>query len=133
MSETRPAWSVRKATERDLDAIVAIEGARSTSAGWSRAAFSAELSVERSIFRVLEEAGRVLGFACMRILAPVAELLEIGVALDASRRGVASRLLEQLHREARAAGCSICHLEVRESNTASLAFYARFGYRVVGR
>ena len=133
MSEPRPAWSVRQATERDLEAIVAIEGAWSTSAGWSRAAFAAELAAERSIFRVLEEAGRVLGFACMRVLAPVAELLEIAVARDAARRGVGRRLLEELHREARAAGCSAAHLEVRESNAAALELYARFGYRVVGR
>src|SRR5437868_4881678 len=104
MSETRPASSVRKAAERDLDEIAAIEGAWATTAHWTRALFEAELSAPRSLFCVSERSGRILGFACMRLTIPEAELLDIAVAPEAARQGVGRLLLEHLHREARVAG-----------------------------
>lgn len=133
MSATRPGSSVRVASLADLDAILAIEKAWPTTAHWQRAMFEVEVASERSLFFVAEEAGRITGFACMRLLPPEAELLEIAVAPDEARRGIGRGLLESLHRDARARGCSKSFLEVRESNDPARSFYAAFGYRVVGR
>src|SRR5437016_1348640 len=104
MSASLPGSSVRAATPADLDAIVAIENAWPTTARWTRPLFEPELSSPRSLLFVDEEAGRVVGFGCMRLVPPEAELLEIAVAPGSARRGVGRRLLESLHREARARG-----------------------------
>lgn len=119
-----------------LDQVLAIE-ARATATGWSRAVFEREL---------VEQASRcylaavhptlhgpvVVGYAGMQLLVDEAHITTMTVVEQARRRGIATRLLVELLREARARGASAATLEVRVDNAAARALYAGFGFRPVG-
>jgi tRNA threonylcarbamoyladenosine biosynthesis protein TsaB len=62
----------------------------------------------------------------------VAHVLVIAVAPDHQRQGHAQQLLAQITRSAQAQGAEGLLLEVRPSNDAALAFYAREGFNQIG-
>lgn len=77
--------------------------------------------------RVAERNGTVCGFLVSRVVAPdEAEVLNLAVAEEVRKLGIATALLESLfEREV--------FLEVRESNLAARGLYQKLGYRIVGR
>lgn len=81
---------------------------------------------------VLRQGAKLLGF-CVAMQAPdVAHVLVIAVAPDHQRQGHAQQLLAQITRSAQAQGAEGLLLEVRPSNDAALAFYAREGFNQIG-
>ena len=62
-----------------------------------------------------------------------ADLLTIATVPRARRRGLAAAMLRELIGLARAAGCRAVLLEVRVSNDAARALYARHGFTTAGR
>lgn len=73
------------------------------------------------------------GFIIAQIAADEAEILSIGVAEDAQRRGIGRRLVEGLMRAAERAGAERIFLEVAADNMAAIALYAKLGFSEVGR
>ena len=81
---------------------------------------------------VLRQGAELLGF-CIAMQAPdVAHILVIAVARDHQRQGYAHQLLAQITRSAQAQSAEGLLLEVRPSNDAALAFYAREGFNQIG-
>jgi tRNA threonylcarbamoyladenosine biosynthesis protein TsaB len=81
---------------------------------------------------VLRQGADLLGF-CIAMQAPdVAHILVIAVARDHQRQGYAHQLLGQITRSAQAQSAEGLLLEVRPSNDAALAFYAREGFIQIG-
>lgn len=81
---------------------------------------------------VLRQDAELLGF-CIAMQAPdVAHILVIAVAREHQRQGYAHQLLEQITRSAQAQSAEGLLLEVRPSNDAALAFYAREGFNQIG-
>ncbi len=73
------------------------------------------------------------GFVLTRWVADEAELLLIAVRRDGREQGIGRALCERFEHEAQAAGITVVHLEVAETNVAARAFYARLGFEPVGR
>ncbi len=73
------------------------------------------------------------GFAIMRVAVDEVELLALGVAPPAQRRGVGGALLEHVMRQAAEKGARVMHLEVAVSNTAGQALYAAARFAESGR
>lgn len=89
-------------------------------------------------FRVLEDAGTIVGFGSVRPMLPFpafrgAGLLSYFVAPGYTGRGLGTLLLEQLAADARASGCATLVANVSSRNPASLAFHAARGFAEVGR
>ncbi|HWS57979.1 MAG TPA: GNAT family N-acetyltransferase, partial [Actinotalea sp.] len=61
------------------------------------------------------------------------QVMTLGVAGHARRRGCGDRLLGALVEHARAVGASAVLLEVRVDNDPAIALYTRAGFAVVGR
>ena len=81
---------------------------------------------------VLRQDAELLGF-CIAMQAPdVAHILVIAVAREHQRQGYAHQLLAQITRSAQAQSAEGLLLEVRPSNHAALAFYAREGFNQIG-
>ena len=81
---------------------------------------------------VLRQESELLGF-CIAMQAPdVAHILVIAVARAHQRQGYAHQLLAQITRSAQAQSAEGLLLEVRPSNDAALAFYAREGFNQIG-
>lgn len=119
-----------------LDQVLAIE-ARLATAGWSRRIFERELTEHLSrcylvAVRPSLHGPVVVGYAGMQVLVDEAHITTMAVAEQARRRGIATRLLVELLREARARGAASATLEVRVDNSAARALYAGFGFRPVG-
>jgi ribosomal-protein-alanine acetyltransferase len=113
---------IRPATPGDLDAIGRIQAAAPEASQWSPAGY---LAYE---CRVAVESGRVAGFIVVREVAGAEwEILNLAVDPAARRRGVAGLLLH----DALAGRRGAFFLEVRQSNAAARAFYARHGFETI--
>lgn len=74
----------------------------------------------------------MMGFVLSRMAADEAEILTIGVAPLARRKGIAGLLLSTHLGRLTAAGTRRVFLEVDHENHAALALYASFGFQKVG-
>lgn len=123
-------------TAAHLDAVTAIES-QVTAAGWSRRIFEREMVADRArcylvAQRVGDQAADVLGYGGMQVLAGEAHITNVAVDPAYRRRGVATRLMVELLREARARDVESATLEVRIGNIAAQRLYAGLGFRPVG-
>lgn len=137
MSETLPKQSsdlstevgVRRLAYSDLPAVLSIER-RSFPAPWSLAMFVLELSKPSGICLAAVEGNELLGYVICSRYDRVWHLMNVAVAPERRRAGVASALLRRLFEEA---GDELPFtLEVRVSNRQAIAMYEGFGFRSAG-
>src|SRR5271157_1380382 len=111
---------IRHGGPGDLAQVAAIQAASSDAAQWD---VSDYLQYD---FRVSVCGIRVAGFLVSRALVEgETEVLNLAVAPEFRRQGVARKLVESLLAEAP----GVVYLEVRESNWAARKFYNRMGFR----
>ena len=131
-------------TEEDLGTIARLEGKLFGAEAWTRGLLNLELEASQGPqadrrYVVVEEGpdggGGILGYAGVWLGdgRGDADLLTIATAPRARRRGLAAAMLRELIGLARAAGCRAVLLEVRVSNDAARALYARHGFTTAGR
>lgn len=126
------AATPRPATAADLAAVVALDRAAGA-VGWSPATFTDELARSDRRWLVTEVDGEVVGVAGVADLAGDAHVLAVGVDPAVRRLGVATALVNGLLRAAvDELGSARITLEVRRSNAAARALYARCGFGEVG-
>lgn len=77
--------------------------------------------------------GDVIGYLEARLAAHELHVLALAVVSAWRRRGVGRRLVAHAVAAAEDAGARAAHLELRVSNAAAQALYARLGFAVVGR
>ena len=122
---------------REIDAIMAVVGQAfdpGFGEAWSAAQVLGSLSTGTAWACVARLADEVpAGFTLLRQIGPEVELLLIGVAPSARRRGVGRALLEAAAADARARGATTLFLEVRDGNAAAFALYRAAGYVAIGR
>jgi len=131
---------VRRAVAADLDRVMEIERHSAYGAHWTRAAYAKyegeprDDLFHRSIL-VAADGENVIGFAAASFLeGDDAALLEnLAVDLNWRRRGVAKMLCAATMGWAKSEGAWGLNLEVRVSNAAALALYARLGFVEQGR
>jgi [ribosomal protein S18]-alanine N-acetyltransferase len=128
-----PAWRVVRAEPSRLAEIHAIASV-SFDAPWSPGAFEEEFRTgEAAIWIACDAGGAVHGYIVVRRILDEAHILSLATAPETRRTGVATALLTHAIGVERASGARIAHLEVRENNAEALAFYARHGFRDMGR
>ncbi|MEJ2033918.1 MAG: ribosomal protein S18-alanine N-acetyltransferase [Deltaproteobacteria bacterium] len=118
--------------EEDLSEVLQLEAENLSP--WSRPLWLEELR-QRSGWRWVARdrgTGELLGFLCGRTMADEAELFKLAVAARHHRRGIASSLLAHACKRLREAGVSAFYLELRSSNYAAKALYARSGFSPYG-
>ncbi|MHB1324098.1 MAG: tRNA (adenosine(37)-N6)-threonylcarbamoyltransferase complex transferase subunit TsaD [Coriobacteriia bacterium] len=123
---------MRALTRKDLDDVLAIERA-SFADPWSEDLFAQELGREDRIWLAAEEGTRVVGYAGVMITGAEADLMDIAVAQERRRRGIARSLLWGVARMAAERDVQRLTLEVRPSNVEALGLYASCGFDQVGR
>jgi phosphinothricin acetyltransferase len=135
---------VRYATDADAAGVIAIFNhyAATGFAAYSEApapvGFYEALRGGTYAFRVVEDAGTVVGFGSVRPLLPFpafrgAALLSYFVAPGYAGRGLGTRLLDRLAADSKGRGCTTLVANVSSRNAASLAFHAARGFAEVGR
>ena len=119
----------------DLPAVVAAEAALHPSP-WTPGNFLDSIAAGHALWvaeSVSEEHRALIGYAVTSQVLDEAHLLNISVLAAAQRAGRGRALLDHLFGEARAAGATRMFLEVRQSNAAAIALYARGGFVEIGR
>jgi ribosomal-protein-alanine N-acetyltransferase len=114
---------IRRGRPEDLPAIAAIQSGSPEASQWNPADYLAY------DLRVAEFPEGVVGFLVVRVVEDEAEVLNLAVAPDFRRRGVARTLLRSLLE----GFCGVVFLEVRESNLAARNIYQVLGFSEVSR
>ncbi|MCA1568852.1 MAG: ribosomal protein S18-alanine N-acetyltransferase [Chloroflexi bacterium] len=122
---------IRRLTYADLPELIAIER-RAFPTPWSLAMFVLELSKPASVCLAALRDGPMIGFLICSRYDTVWHIMNVAVDPDCRREGIASTLLTDLLRRIDGKGARFT-LEVRESNTAAIGLYERFGFRAAGR
>jgi ribosomal-protein-alanine N-acetyltransferase len=121
----------------DIDAMMAVMAVAfdpGFGEAWSAAQVLASLATGTAWAQVARGSDAPqLGFTLCREIGPDAELLLIGVAPIARRRGIGAALLAAAAVEARRRQSETLFLEVRDGNAAALGLYRAAGYEVIGR
>ncbi|NLW11517.1 MAG: ribosomal protein S18-alanine N-acetyltransferase [Clostridiaceae bacterium] len=100
---------------------------------WSEASFANDLAdPERAYYLVWEDEGVLVGYGGYWRVLGEGEIMNIAVAPNWRRRGLAAGLLPELIRQAEQEQLSCLTLEVRESNLAARALYSGFGFVETG-
>jgi ribosomal-protein-alanine N-acetyltransferase len=73
-----------------------------------------------------------IGFCACWVILDELHINSLAVAVEWRRQGLASRMLREVCRDARAAGATQATLEVRRSNTAALGLYQHLGFTCEG-
>lgn len=125
-----PRFEYAPMRREDVEAVMDIE--RSIYAfPWTRGNFEDSLASGYST-RLMRDGSRLLGYAVMMRILDEAHLLNISIVAERRNAGLGSLLLQSLCEEARAGGAARMILEVRQSNLAGRAFYARHGFTQIG-
>lgn len=128
--ESGPAIRIRRLTYSDLPRVLAIER-RSFPTPWSLAMFVLELSKPSGICLAAATDEGFAGYLICSRYADVWHLMNVAVAPERRRRGIAAALLRRMFEDA---GPDARYtLEVRTSNSEAIAMYRRFGFRAAGR
>jgi ribosomal-protein-alanine N-acetyltransferase len=150
-----PAIQFRRMEADDLPRVMQIEG-DAFAHPWSEDLFRRELTHTWSTILIATGAARtgatglqvgaqpdnghvghqgshgILGFViCWRVHDEL-HVLNLAVAVEARRRGVARALMLEATEQARRSGAVLATLEVRRSNEGALSLYRSLGYRQVG-
>ncbi len=123
---------LRRIEPRDLDAVDEIERA-SYPTPWSRAMFLAELRKPSSLgLGAYSAEGELIGYAFVSRYVDAWHVMNVAVAIDYRRRGIATTLLERLFEVTATDPRSGYTLEVRVSNTQAIRLYERLGFEARG-
>ena len=101
---------------------------------WSEEMIRRELEHEFStvLLAIRGREGPIAGFAVVWLVHDELHVLNVAVAPEARRSGVARRILDRVESRAREQGARVSMLEVRRSNQPAIALYRSLGYREVG-
>ena len=123
---------LRKLELRDLDAIERIER-ESYPTPWSRSMFASELAKPSSLsLGAVDESGALVGYLVLSKYVDAWHVMNVAVAPEWHRRGVATALLTRLLDETRHDAKRGHTLEVRVSNVGAISLYERFGFKPKG-
>lgn len=127
-------WRVARMTAEALDTAVALHRLCFFDKSWDRADFARVLAMAGASGHMVLDArdGAPHGFLFDTLLGHAGEIITLGVAPDARRRGAARALLDDLFARARALGVASLTLEVADDNAAALALYEGLGFERVG-
>jgi ribosomal-protein-alanine N-acetyltransferase len=116
----------------DLDAIEQIERV-SYPTPWSRSMFATELAKPSSLsFGAVDDTETLVGYLVLSRYVDAWHVMNVAVAPDWRRRGIATALLRRLLDDTGHDAQRGYTLEVRVSNVGAIALYERFGFKPKG-
>ena len=122
---------VREMRAADVAAVAALE-ATAFSTPWAEATFHKLLRRPGAEMGVLVEGERLLGYVVLWCVLDQGEIANIAIVADRRGEGLGRLLLDETLETALHRGVKNVFLEVRASNAAARALYARRGFREIG-
>lgn len=123
--------SIRRLNASHIPEILRLEGL-CFSYRWNKEQFRKGLAA--GVFHVLGalEGRGLAAYLAYSVVKGEMEILNLAVDPDRRRRGVATRLLAAMLEDCRRRGVRTGFLEVKESNTAAIDLYRKFGFNQLG-
>ena len=100
---------------------------------WSEGSVASELSNPLSRWIVAMDGMTLVGYVGSQTVLGESDMMNIAVAPDARRRGIAQGLVEALIQVLKELDSHCLSLEVRASNEPAKALYGKLGFREIGR
>ena len=126
---------LRPMSINDLDQVAALEGAAFVDGvhePWTRAMFEEELAQPGRTWWVAHDMGTVIGFAGAVLAGDVLDVMDVAVAVERRRQGVAQSLLHRLAYDGHVWGAQFMTLEVAEGNVPARGLYESLGFAQCG-
>ena len=121
--------NITPATATQAAILAALDNRVAFSAHWSVSNWQDELAQAAAKIWCAQMDGQIVGFVALRGAAGQWELLNLAVAPDQQRQGIATALLRQA---LCALGTVQVTLEVSTANSAAQALYRKMGFVVLG-
>lgn len=121
----------REMRVEDLDQVVDIERDL-FSVPWTREGFLTYLIKKDTLFFVVEEKEKILGYCSMMTVLDEGDILNVAVDRQRQREGIGQFLVDSMLRMAELQEMKQIHLEVRESNGTARRLYERLGFKEDG-
>ena len=121
-------YSFRNASGDDIAAMVTIEKAVNLSP-WSQASF--QESLDKHFITVMEYNNSLIGYVIHSQVFDEVELLNIAIDPQHQKKGLGTKMLNQLINSCRAVAKCI-YLEVRASNQPAISLYKKSGFKQTG-
>lgn len=126
--------TIRPMTREDVPLVAALE-AEVEVTPWSERALEDALGPDYVARVLTDDEGQILSWIVWRAVLDESELLLIGTAKNAQRKGYARTLLQDALSEAEGRGIVAMHLEVRAGNAGNdpaAKLYETSGFAIVG-
>jgi ribosomal-protein-alanine N-acetyltransferase len=122
---------IRPATPADTARLTELERI-CFSDPWSQAGIREMLSASHTVGLVALIKETIVGYAMARWAADTGEILNLAVAPEHRRAGIAARLIDGLLKDLAGKAVREVYLEVRESNAPARLLYQERGFTVAG-
>lgn len=119
---------IREMLVEDLDQVMEMERELFGSCAWPREGYFTYLTKPDSMFLVVEEKGKILGYCGVLMILGEGDITNVAVSPKRQREGIGTFLVNSMIRLADEQGCPVLHLEVRESNAVARRLYKRLGF-----
>jgi len=126
-------YALRRATERDLDAIMAIENAAFGSTAWPAESMQLELAPnpDRHYFVILD-GDAIVAYAGVNVVPKAhSDVMTIAVNDEHRGKGLGRRLMNQLIESAKSLEATDMFLEVRADNQVAQKLYLSLGFEQI--
>lgn len=126
----KASMKIRKASRKDLDAIVAVENACFADERFSRRQLSYLAYKAKGVLYVAETEAGVVGYLSLlrRVGATKLRIYSIAVHPHARGQRIGQLFIEKSKEYARSAGLQGISLEVRTDNVAAIGLYHKHGF-----
>ena len=121
----------REMLVEDLEQVVDIEQ-NLFSVPWTKEGFLTYLMKKDTMFFVVEEKERILGYCSMMTVLDEGDILNVAVRSDRQKEGIGQFLVDSMLRMAEMEGIRLVHLEVRQGNGTARRLYQRLGFKEDG-
>lgn len=118
---------IRAMEMRDIEAAAILE-AENFSEPWSANSFIEEIRKETSLYIVAYEGETLVGICGLVTSFDEGEVLNVSVAKEYRKQGIAYQMLQHLLNEGESKGIKHFTLEVREGNVPARTLYEKLGF-----
>lgn len=118
---------IRAMEMRDIEAVAILE-AENFSEPWSANSFIEEIRKETSLYIVAYEGETLVGICGLVTSFDEGEVLNVSVAKEYRKQGIAYQMLQHLLNEGESKGIKHFTLEVREGNVPARTLYEKLGF-----
>ena len=123
---------IRKMTAREVPQVAELEKL-CFSQPWSEKSVAGELENPLSLWLVAMDGDRFAGYVGSQTVMDETDMMNLAVAPEFRRQGVGEALVNALVVSLKELGSRCLTLEVRDSNEAARALYAKLGFGEIGR